>query len=130
MTVERHRRKDAAGSKAPRASIATMRAIAAACTKWWLPPGKLRSFSWSGPLAGPVRRDLAQYDMAFVEPVTIKCYANRRLYNPAAGAYVTLEDLALMLEDDEDFVVSDAKTGADITRSVLKQIILKRAHHG
>ena len=66
----------------------------------------------------------------FVEPVTIKCYANRRLYNPVAGRYVTLGDLALMLEDDEDFVVCEAKTGADITRSVLKQIILERTKHG
>ena len=64
------------------------------------------------------------------EPVTIKRYANRRLYRPAAGRYVTLEDLAVMVEDDEDFVVYDAKTGADVTPSILKQIIFERAHHG
>ena len=64
------------------------------------------------------------------EPVTIKRYPNRRLYRPAAGRYVTLEDLAVMVEDDEDFVVYDAKTGADITRSILKQIIFERAQHG
>jgi polyhydroxyalkanoate synthesis repressor PhaR len=64
------------------------------------------------------------------EPVTIKQYPNRRLYNPGAGGYVTLEDLALMVEDDEDFVVYEAKTGEDVTRSILRQIIFERANHG
>ena len=64
------------------------------------------------------------------EPVTIKQYANRRLYNPGAGGYVTLEDLARMVEDEENFVVCEAKTGEDITRSILKRIILERASHG
>jgi polyhydroxyalkanoate synthesis repressor PhaR len=64
------------------------------------------------------------------EPVTIKKYPNWRLYRPAAGRYVTLEDLAFMVEDDEDFVVYDAKTGADVTPSILKQIIFERAQHG
>ena len=56
-------------------------------------------------------------------PVTIKKYANRRLYNTGSSAYVTLEDLATMVKHGEDFVVFDAKTGEDITRSVLAQII-------
>jgi len=64
------------------------------------------------------------------EPVTIEQYANRRLYNPGAGGYVTLEDLARMVEDEEDFVVCEARTGEDITRSILKRIILERANHG
>ena len=55
---------------------------------------------------------------------------HQRLYDPAAGRYVTLEDLADMVEDDEDFVVTDAETGEDITRSVLKQIIVERKRHG
>ena len=57
------------------------------------------------------------------EPVTIKKYANRRLYNTGTSTYVTLEDLAAMVKAGEDFVVNDAKTGEDITRQVLAQII-------
>jgi polyhydroxyalkanoate synthesis repressor PhaR len=60
------------------------------------------------------------------EPVTIKKYANRRLYNTGTSAYVTLEDLAAMVKTGEDFVVYDAKTGEDITRSVLTQIIFEQ----
>ena len=60
------------------------------------------------------------------EPVTIKKYANRRLYNTGTSTYVTLEDLATMLKDGENFVVFDAKTGEDITRSVLAQIIFEQ----
>jgi polyhydroxyalkanoate synthesis repressor PhaR len=60
------------------------------------------------------------------EPVTIKKYANRRLYNTGTSAYVTLEDLAAMVKNGEDFVVYDAKTGEDITRSVLTQIIFEQ----
>jgi polyhydroxyalkanoate synthesis repressor PhaR len=60
------------------------------------------------------------------EPVTIKKYANRRLYNTGTSAYVTLEDLATMVKAGEDFVVYDAKTGEDITRSVLAQIIFEQ----
>src|SRR6202158_6119175 len=56
-------------------------------------------------------------------PVTIKKYANRRLYNTGTSTYVTLEDLATMVKSGEDFVVYDAKTGEDITRSVLAQIV-------
>src|SRR5277367_5404477 len=61
-----------------------------------------------------------------VEPVTIKKYANRRLYNTGTSSYVTLEDLAAMVKIGEDFVVYDAKTGDDITRSVLTQIIFEQ----
>ena len=60
------------------------------------------------------------------EPVTIKKYANRRLYNTGTSTYVTLEDLAQMVKKGEDFVVYDAKTGEDITRSVLAQIIFEQ----
>jgi polyhydroxyalkanoate synthesis repressor PhaR len=60
------------------------------------------------------------------EPVTIKKYANRRLYNTGTSSYVTLEDLASMVKAGEDFVVYDAKTGEDITRSVLAQIIFEQ----
>jgi polyhydroxyalkanoate synthesis repressor PhaR len=60
------------------------------------------------------------------EPVTIKKYANRRLYNTGTSTYVTLEDLAAMVKNGEDFVVYDAKTGEEITRSVLTQIIFEQ----
>jgi polyhydroxyalkanoate synthesis repressor PhaR len=60
------------------------------------------------------------------KPVTIKKYANRRLYNTGTSTYVTLEDLAALVKSGEDFVVYDAKTGEDITRSVLTQIIFEQ----
>jgi polyhydroxyalkanoate synthesis repressor PhaR len=59
-------------------------------------------------------------------PVTIKKYANRRLYNTGTSTYVTLEDLATMVKAGEDFAVYDAKTSEDITRSVLTQIIVEQ----
>ena len=64
------------------------------------------------------------------EPITIKKYANRRLYNTATSAYVTLEDLGVMVKNGEDFTVVDAKTGEDITRSVLTQIIFDEENKG
>jgi polyhydroxyalkanoate synthesis repressor PhaR len=60
------------------------------------------------------------------QPVIVKKYANRRLYNTGASVYVTLEDLAKMVKDGVDFVVQDAKTGEDITRPVLTQIIFEQ----
>lgn len=57
------------------------------------------------------------------QPITVKKYANRRLYNTETSTYVTLEDLAGMVKRGEDFCVFDAKTGDEITRSVLAQII-------
>lgn len=59
-------------------------------------------------------------------PTTIKKYANRRLYNTGTSTYVTLEDLATMVKLGEDFLVYDAKSGDDITRSVLAQIIFEQ----
>jgi polyhydroxyalkanoate synthesis regulator protein len=77
-------------------------------------------------------------------PVTIKQHANRRLYQPDAGTYGSLGDLAAMVEDGEDFVACDAETSiktstskicttkicTDITSAVLKQITFEHAHHG
>jgi polyhydroxyalkanoate synthesis repressor PhaR len=60
-----------------------------------------------------------------VAPVRIKKYANRRLYNTATSSYVTLDHLATMVKEHTDFVVHDAKTGEDITRAVLTQIIVE-----
>jgi polyhydroxyalkanoate synthesis regulator protein len=63
-------------------------------------------------------------------PVTIKRYAHQRLCAPAAGRYVTRDDLAGMVWDEKAFVVHDAASGEDITPSILKQIIIERARHG
>ncbi|MFM8646275.1 MAG: polyhydroxyalkanoate synthesis repressor PhaR [Methylocystis sp.] len=60
------------------------------------------------------------------KPTTIKKYANRRLYDTGTSTYVTLEDLAAMVKRGEDFIVCDAKTGEDITRPVLTQIIFEQ----
>jgi polyhydroxyalkanoate synthesis repressor PhaR len=64
------------------------------------------------------------------EPITIKKYANRRLYNTATSTYVTLEDLSDMVKEGQDFLVYDAKSGEDITRSVLTQIIFEEESKG
>ena len=58
------------------------------------------------------------------EPVVVKKYANRRLYNTETSTYVTLDDLAAMVKGERDFVVFDAKTGDDLTHAVLTQIIV------
>src|SRR5215469_83153 len=73
-----------------------------------------------------VRQYMSETATKTAEPVTIKKYANRRLYNTGTSTYVTLEDLAGMVKSGEDFVVFDAKTGEDITRSVLTQIIFEQ----
>jgi polyhydroxyalkanoate synthesis repressor PhaR len=64
------------------------------------------------------------------EQTVIKKYANRRLYNTGTSTYVTLEDLSEMVKAEEDFVVFDAKSGDDITRSVLTQIIFEHENKG
>jgi polyhydroxyalkanoate synthesis repressor PhaR len=64
------------------------------------------------------------------ETVVIKKYANRRLYNTATSAYVTLEDLARMVREGVEFVVYDAKTNDDLTRQILTQIIFEEESRG
>ena len=84
------------------------------------------------------QRDRATGDVAMAEPaasadkapITIKKYANRRLYNTATSSYVTLDHLCQMVKDGIDFVVFDAKTSEDITRSVLTQIIVEEESKG
>ncbi|WP_425403066.1 polyhydroxyalkanoate synthesis repressor PhaR [Hwanghaeella sp.] len=63
-------------------------------------------------------------------PIKIKKYANRRLYNTATSSYVTLDHLCQMVKDGVDFAVFDAKSGEDITRSVLTQIIVEEEAKG
>src|SRR6266702_1925037 len=64
------------------------------------------------------------------KPTIVKKYANRRLYNTATSSYVTLEDLAGMIKQGGDFVAYDAKTGEDITRSVLTRSSSSRSKKG
>src|SRR5229473_6643078 len=64
------------------------------------------------------------------KPTIVKKYANRRLYNTATSSYVTLDDLAQMIKEGGDFVAYDAKSGEDITRSVLTQIIVEQEQKG
>src|SRR5579875_2449205 len=64
------------------------------------------------------------------QPVVVKKYANRRLYNTESSSYITLDNLAEMVRAGRDFVVYDAKTGEDITRSVLTQIIVEEEGKG
>ena len=67
---------------------------------------------------------------AKAQATVIKKYANRRLYNTATSTYVTLDDLAVMVKNGQDFLVYDAKSGDDITRSVLTQIIFEEENKG
>ncbi|MCG8440239.1 MAG: polyhydroxyalkanoate synthesis repressor PhaR [Caulobacterales bacterium] len=62
--------------------------------------------------------------------IVVKKYANRRLYNTATSSYVTLEELSTMVKEGIDFIVYDAKSGEDITRSVLTQIIFEQESRG
>jgi polyhydroxyalkanoate synthesis repressor PhaR len=64
------------------------------------------------------------------QPAVVKKYANRRLYNTATSSYVTLDDLSKMVRAGDEFVVYDAKTGEDLTRSILTQIILEEDSKG
>jgi len=64
------------------------------------------------------------------DPIIIKKYANRRLYNTATSSYVTLDHLSAMVKEKQNFQVIDAKTGEDITRSVLTQIIVEEENKG
>lgn len=64
------------------------------------------------------------------DPVVIKKYANRRLYNTQTSTYVTLDDLCEMVKEGTDFIVCDAKSGEDLTRQVLTQIIFEQESRG
>jgi polyhydroxyalkanoate synthesis repressor PhaR len=79
-----------------------------------------------GPASREAPRRGGDEPMAEKKPTTIKKYANRRLYDTGTSTYVTLEDLAAMVKRGEDFIVCDAKTGEDITRPVLTQIIFEQ----
>src|SRR5579862_3013331 len=74
--------------------------------------------------------DQGQTRKGAADKVVIQKYANRRLYNKATSTYITLDDLAAMVKQGVDFVVYDAKTGEDITRKVLTQIIFEEEGRG
>lgn len=80
-------------------------------------------------MANPVQAE-PEARAADTPPVVVKKYANRRLYNTESSSYITLENLAEMVRQGRDFVVYDAKTGDDITRSVLTQIIVEEEGKG
>jgi polyhydroxyalkanoate synthesis repressor PhaR len=63
-------------------------------------------------------------------PVTIKKYANRRLYNTETSSYITLDNLSQMIRDGRDFRVVDAKSNEDITHNILTQIIMEEEGRG
>jgi polyhydroxyalkanoate synthesis repressor PhaR len=67
---------------------------------------------------------------ARADPVIIKKYANRRLYNTQSSSYITLDDLSRMTREGTDFQVLDAKTGNDITHQILTQIIMEEESSG
>jgi polyhydroxyalkanoate synthesis repressor PhaR len=80
--------------------------------------------------AGGGGDEVAGEEDAAKAPIIIKKYANRRLYNTSKSCYVTLDHLAEMVREKQDFVVRDAKSGDDITRSVLTQIIVEEEAKG
>lgn len=104
------------------------------CTKNVIGVSQLRYYEVTLDLAlqSKIReqRTVARDDNQNGKPVIIKKYANRRLYNTETSTYVTLEDLAQMVRSERDFVVFDAKTGEDLTHSVLTQIIVEQESHG
>jgi polyhydroxyalkanoate synthesis repressor PhaR len=89
----------------------------------------------AAPKMKAVQPDLAKPEthasmVAQLQPVVVKKYANRRLYNTDSSSYITLDNLAEMVRRGRDFVVFDAKTSEDITRSVLTQIIVEEEGKG
>lgn len=73
---------------------------------------------------------MAENDTGGKKPIVIKKYANRRLYNTSSSSYITLDDLSRMTREGQDFQVLDAKTGNDITHSILTQIIMEEEASG
>ncbi len=82
------------------------------------------------PLTGVKDKFMNEAGKTAPQPVVVKKYANRRLYNTESSSYITLENLAEMVRKDRDFVVYDAKSGDDITRAVLTQIIVEEEGKG
>jgi polyhydroxyalkanoate synthesis repressor PhaR len=81
-------------------------------------------------MSQPLKSDAESDPKPASPPVVVKKYANRRLYNTESSSYITLDTLADMVREGRDFVVYDAKTGDDITRGVLTQIIVEEENKG
>ena len=86
--------------------------------------------NWEQAVSDQVNSDETSASSNADNVTVVKKYANRRLYNTASSSYVTLDDLSSMVKAGEDFVVRDAKSGDDITRSVLTQIIFEEEAKG
>src|SRR6187431_2301306 len=84
----------------------------------------------TGQWSGPGMAEATASAGGGTDPVIIKKYANRRLYNTQSSSYITLDDLSRMTREGIDFQVLDAKTGADITHQILTQIIMEEESHG
>ncbi|MEM7567689.1 MAG: polyhydroxyalkanoate synthesis repressor PhaR, partial [Pseudomonadota bacterium] len=93
-------------------------------------PSKPKPSPAPEPGAGPQGSEPSPAARDRSGPVSIKKYANRRLYNTGTSTYVTLDDLSRMVRRGEDFTVTDARSGDDITRSVLAQIIFEQESKG
>jgi polyhydroxyalkanoate synthesis repressor PhaR len=89
-------------------------------------PSEAREMSWEHS----TKRVIVAEDQTGTSPVVIKKYANRRLYNTQTSSYVTLDHLSHMVKEGTEFEVHDARTGEDITRSVLTQIIFEEEGKG
>ncbi len=113
-------------SKSPTSQTPTNRSKTPKPSAEAVQPGAGERGASSGSDTGP--RPGAARDRS--GPVSIKKYANRRLYNTGTSTYVTLDDLSRMVRRGEDFTVTDARTGGDITRSVLAQIIFEQESKG
>jgi polyhydroxyalkanoate synthesis repressor PhaR len=85
---------------------------------------------WSANIFCTAERVIMNSNLPAATPIKIKKYANRRLYNTATSSYVTLDHLSQMVKEGKDFIVEDAKTHEDITRSVLTQIIVEEENKG
>ncbi|MGG5888330.1 polyhydroxyalkanoate synthesis repressor PhaR [Falsiroseomonas sp. HC035] len=94
------------------------------------PPSEAQGRADSEQPGGPPTGAALNEETAAMPPVVVKKYANRRLYNTESSSYVTLEDLAVMVRHGRHFVVYDAKSGEDITRGVLTQIIVEEEAKG
>ena len=119
----------------PQANSASLSCIAAKEAGVWKPKlafagAKYQRDTHVADSSGPAAGETGGAEAQQAEPIVIKKYANRRLYNTGESKYVTLDDLSEMVRAGTDFIVIDAKSGDEITRSVLTQIIFEQESKG
>lgn len=119
----------------PQANSASLSCIAAKEAGVWKPKlafagAKYQRDTHVADSSGPAAGETGGAEAQQAEPIVIKKYANRRLYNTGESKYVTLDDLSEMVRAGTDFIVLDAKSGDEITRSVLTQIIFEQESKG